>query len=275
MARLQPASVTIKALFAKSGNQCTFPGCSEVLVTEKPLYVGEVCHIEAASPGGPRYNNRMSDEDRRAFGNLMVLCHRHHVEIDNDPETYKPKSLKAMKRDHEASFADSGFTIEEGTLCKIQEEIDRYWVDVERINRLEHPVPDLSVPIDTEASAIHVIETINTELERLRSFTDVFSTADDGLEEELRRCANLLGWDFGKYEAVAYYERPFFNRNWEPHNLGVPNTFTMLAVLLTQLKIRVLEMALRESPSNKDIRRQLAESRADLEAEARSTTHVD
>ena len=95
----------------------------------------------------------------------MVLCHRHHVEIDNDPGTYKPKSLKAMKRDHEASFVDSGFTIEDGTLCKIQEEINRYWVDVERINRLEHPVPDLSVPIDTEASAIHVIETINTELE--------------------------------------------------------------------------------------------------------------
>ncbi len=275
MARLQPTQATIKALFAKSGNQCAFPGCGDVLVIDKNLPVGEVCHIEAAAPGGPRYNDKMSDKDRRAVNNLMVLCHRHHVEIDSDAETYTPASLRAMKHDHEALFADSSFTIQDDTLRRIQEEISRYWIGVERINRQEHPILDLSVPIDTEASAIDVIKAINTELERLRSFTDVFLTADDGLEEELRQCANRLGWDFGKYEAVAYYERPFFNRNWELHNLGVPNTFRTLAVLLTQLKIRVLEMALGESPSNEDIKRQLGESRADLEAEARSATHVD
>ena len=275
MARLQPTLATIKALFAKSGNQCAFPGCNHVLVTDKNLFVGELCHIEAAAPGGPRYNDKMSDKDRRVFRNLVVLCHRHHVEIDSDVETYTPKSLRAVKRDHEALFADSSFTIQEDTLRRIQEEISRYWTSVERINRLEHPVPDLSVPIDTEASAIDVVEAINTELERLRSVTDVFSTTDDGLEEELRQCANILGWDFGKYEALSYHERPFFNRNWELHNLGVPNTFVTLAVLLTQLKIRVLEMAHQQSPSNEHIKRQLAESRAELKAEARSAGLAD
>ena len=250
MARLQPTPAAVKALFAKSGNQCAFPGCSHILVTDKNLFVGE-------------------------FRNLLVLCHRHHVEIDSDVEGYAPKSLRAMKRDHEALFADSSFTIQDDTLHRIQDEIGRYWIGVERINCLEHPVPDLSVPIDAEASAMDVIEAINTELERLRSLTDVFSTADDGLEEELRQCANTLGWDFGKYEAAAYYERPFFNRNWLLHNLGVPNTLTKLGVLLTQLKIRVLEMALRESPSNKDIKRQLAESRAELKVQARSAVLVD
>lgn len=119
----------------------------------------------------------MSDQDRRAFRNLMVLCHRHHVEIDSDVEAHTPESLRAMKRDHEALFADSFFTIQDDTLRRIQEEISRYWIGVERINRLEHPVPDLSVSIDAEASVMDVIAAINTELERLRSLTDVFSVA--------------------------------------------------------------------------------------------------
>ena len=163
MPRLQPTPTAIKALFAKSGNQCAFPGCSHILVTDKNLFVGEVCHIEAVAPGGPRYNDKMSDQDRRAVRNLMVLCHQHHVEIDSDVETYTPKSLRAMKRDHEALFADSLFTIHDDILRRIQEETSRYWIGVERINRLEHPVPDLSVPIDTEASAMDVIDVINTK----------------------------------------------------------------------------------------------------------------
>ena len=275
MTRLQPTPATIKALFAKSGNQCAFPECSQVLVTDKNLFVGQLCHIEAVAPAGPRYNHRMSNADRRAFDNLMVLCHPHHVEIDSDAETFTVDSLWAMKRDHEAIFSDSPFTIADDVLLKIEESIGHFWTKVERINRLEHPIPDLSVPIHSEASALHVIERIGAELSRLQGFTDVFSETDDGLGKELRELAQNLGWDFNRYEASDYWQRPFFNRNWELHNLGVPNTFTTLAVLLTQLQVRVLEMALRESPSDEDIRRQLAESRAQLESEAKSAAYVD
>ena len=275
MARRQPSATTIKALFAKSGNQCAFPECSEVLVRGKNLYVGRVCHIEAASPRGPRYNDQMSDEDRRDISNLMVLCHPHHVEIDSDPNTFTTKSLRVMKLNHEASVADSSFTIGDDILRRIQEDTTNYWVNLERINRLEHPVPKLSVSIDAEASALHLVKRIDTELARLRQLTESFASADEGLEEELQECARKLGWEFDRYQAVAYYERPFFNRNWELHNLGVPNAFEELAILLTQLKIRLLEMALRESPRDKDIERQLAESRAELEAKARSAGYAD
>ncbi len=275
MARLQPSATTIKALFAKSGNQCAFPGCSDVLVTDTNLYVGRVCHIEAASPGGPGYNDEMSNENRRDFSNLMVLCHRHHVEIDSDVETYTAESLRTMKLRHEASVADSSFTIGDDILPRIEEEIRLYWANLERINRLEHAVPDLAIPIDAEASALHVVERIETELARLHQLTDTFVAADEGLEEELKECARRLEWDFVKYQAVAYYERPFFNRNWEVHNLGVPNSFTKLAVLLRQLKIRVLEMALRESPNDEELRSELAEFRDELEADARSTVYAD
>ena len=44
---------------------------------------------------------------------------------------------------------------------------------------------------------------------------------------------------------------------------------------MIQLKIRMLEMALREEPGNEDIKRQLAESRAELEVQARSAALAD
>jgi hypothetical protein len=48
--------VTLKKLFALSGNVCAFPGCTAPIVdTEHGIVTGEICHIKARSPEGPRY----------------------------------------------------------------------------------------------------------------------------------------------------------------------------------------------------------------------------
>jgi len=49
MKRLTPASETIKKLLLRSGNECAFPGCLEVLFNDDNKLIGECCHIEAAS----------------------------------------------------------------------------------------------------------------------------------------------------------------------------------------------------------------------------------
>jgi len=49
-----PSIPTVKALFAVSGNVCAFPECDRPLVDQSSnVVIGEVCHIEAASPAGP------------------------------------------------------------------------------------------------------------------------------------------------------------------------------------------------------------------------------
>jgi hypothetical protein len=83
MSRLAITRETLLALFAKSGNVCAFPGCTHELVTPRNLFVGQICHIEAANPGGQRFNPLSTDEDRRAFGNLLLLCYKHHRETDD------------------------------------------------------------------------------------------------------------------------------------------------------------------------------------------------
>ena len=90
-------------LYSLSGNQCAFPDCNVKLFDEDGTNISNICHIEAASPGGERYNANSTDNDRRNYENLILLCSNHHTET-NDVNKYTVEVLKKMKREHEAKF---------------------------------------------------------------------------------------------------------------------------------------------------------------------------
>ncbi len=99
---------TIKILFALSGNQCAFPGCEITLVNSKNAKDSNICHIEAASEGGERYRDSMTDLERADYPNLILLCVQHHDET-NDVEKYPVDILQRMKRDHESAYLQQNF----------------------------------------------------------------------------------------------------------------------------------------------------------------------
>lgn len=95
---------TTRQLDLLSGNQCAHPNCSRQLLAEDhQSIIGKICHIEAASKNGPRYNPNMSDDERRSYDNLILLCDEHHTIIDNRKSEHKyPVSLlKQWKQEHE------------------------------------------------------------------------------------------------------------------------------------------------------------------------------
>ena len=101
MARKPPKESTIKRLYALSGNQCAFPDCSVKLVSpEDETNISNVCHIEAAEENGERYNPSSTDEVRRSFENLILLCPNHHKETNNEGK-YTVEILREMKKAHE------------------------------------------------------------------------------------------------------------------------------------------------------------------------------
>ena len=101
-----PSVATVKRLFAVSGNRCAFPGCEERLVDEAGgSIMGEVCHIKAKSPDGPRYDAQQTDEERHGFRNLVLLCPTHHARVDRDPDKYTVEKLLEIKAQHEALYA--------------------------------------------------------------------------------------------------------------------------------------------------------------------------
>jgi hypothetical protein len=109
MSKLNPKLSIIKKLFALSGNECAFYQCSEKIVNEDSVLVGQVCHIEAQKPHGPRYNKKQTEDERRDFANLIVLCPTHHVIIDSSPEKYTVPFLQDMKTKHEKLNLKSTF----------------------------------------------------------------------------------------------------------------------------------------------------------------------
>lgn len=90
---------TLKRLFGLSGNECSFPGCSTVLVNESNAKESNICHIEGANDDGERYREDMTDVERADYNNLILLCVQHHDET-NDVVKYTVPVLQKMKKDH-------------------------------------------------------------------------------------------------------------------------------------------------------------------------------
>lgn len=101
--RLSPSKETLNLLFARSGNSCAFPGCTHLLIDEEDQFIAQVCHIEAALPGGERYNELSDNESRRKPENLLLLCYHHHIKTNN-VDRYPVEELHRMKSEHEAQF---------------------------------------------------------------------------------------------------------------------------------------------------------------------------
>lgn len=66
--------------------------------------MGQICHIYAASDDGPRGKSGLTDEERNAPENLILMCGYHHPLVDRQWETYPADLLKTWKKTHEAKF---------------------------------------------------------------------------------------------------------------------------------------------------------------------------
>ncbi len=95
-----------RLLFSRSGGRCAFPKCNKMLLDENDRLKGEICHIEAAMPGGERFNPFMTNEQRRSYENLILLCFDHHEETNNE-EVYTVGVLKEMKKAYEKNVSTS------------------------------------------------------------------------------------------------------------------------------------------------------------------------
>ncbi|MDD3607202.1 MAG: HNH endonuclease [Candidatus Moranbacteria bacterium] len=95
---------TKKILFAESGNRCAFPECRQVLVLNgegnEHSIVGEMAHIKGEKPTAARYDESMTQIERDAPENLVVLCNIHHKVIDDQEKNYPVEMLLEIKNNH-------------------------------------------------------------------------------------------------------------------------------------------------------------------------------
>jgi len=101
--RLPVLAKTLRQLHMLSGNECAFPDCQNKMLADDGALIGQVCHIEAAEEGGQRFNENQSNEDRRAFSNLLLMCYQHHI-VTNNVDQYDVAAMRAIKSNHERRF---------------------------------------------------------------------------------------------------------------------------------------------------------------------------
>lgn len=98
---------TLMALAHHSGGLCYWPGCTEPVLREvegQIRFIVEIAHICAAYRNGARYDELMTDDQRRDFKNLMLLCDPHHDLADNKKKEniYTVEVLARWKAQREA-----------------------------------------------------------------------------------------------------------------------------------------------------------------------------
>ena len=95
---------TKRIIWAKAAGKCSM--CKKNLVmgdkSEGSTHlIGEVAHIVAENPNGPRGESPLSLEQRNAENNLLLLCPDCHTLIDLNPDAYPVERLLAIKAKHE------------------------------------------------------------------------------------------------------------------------------------------------------------------------------
>lgn len=242
MARLTPKTDVLRALFARSGNQCAFPGCTHILIDEDNQFIAQVCHIEAALTGGERYNPNMSDEQRRSYENLVIFCYPHHIKTD-DVNKYPVERLSQIKRDHEQQFLKSDFKIDETELYKISCEIEQYWLDIERLNKVDHVFIDsgLAMKIEGNDDFFEISKNANEFVSDIENILELLHKSDESLISDFESLLCLKDVNVEMFNDIPYFKNPLYNKNWELHNIGLPNLLKQLRISLVHLKVKYLE----------------------------------
>lgn len=104
------SSGTRAALFHLARGTCFFPDCDVTVISQVGDHhiVGvEIAHIHGANEGSARYVESMTDEERAAFENLILLCTAHHKLVDRlAPGEYPAEVLRGWKEMSEPQGAE-------------------------------------------------------------------------------------------------------------------------------------------------------------------------
>ncbi|WP_345951324.1 tetratricopeptide repeat protein [Mucilaginibacter sp. PAMB04274] len=208
--RFAPLKETLTRLFALSGNCCAYPGCSHPLIDEEMNFIAQVCHIEAAMEGGERFNTQQTNEKRRGFDNLMLMCYAHHVRTNN-VDKYPVEKLKEIKANHESKFRATGqqFAVEEQLINRV------YQDQLESIKNDTTVIRQQTTQLVTE-QATHT--GISLEILALMKKIDSNSpaTAPADLDEEI---TNIMKYRDGHQHRLAIKQySDFRGKHWQQLN---------------------------------------------------------
>jgi hypothetical protein len=145
----------IKMLWGLAAGRCSKPGCEQECVkflsSEDPTVIGEMAHVIAKKPAGPRGVPEGGDD---TYDNLVLLCPTHHTEVDKAPEgTFPADLLHQWKADHEDAVRKSLAVPSYATLPALCEAILRLLIENHAIWKQFGP--------DSEAASLNPLSNLS------------------------------------------------------------------------------------------------------------------
>ncbi|EPI6151985.1 hypothetical protein ACS8S8_004130, partial [Vibrio vulnificus] len=263
LARLAPKLDTVRALFARSGNQCAFPGCTHQMINSKQQFVGQICHIEAAMPQGERFNAEQSDEERRSYDNLLLLCYQHHIETD-DVDEFTVEKLKIIKQRHESQFLKSDFKIDESALFRLTFEMEQYWEKIERLNTVEHSMQELAFRVSTKNHYSQLFDAARDSINRLEELLNRLEVSNGKLEQDFYDFIAVYDVEASVFKEAPYYLNPFQLRSWEDFALSKPNDLMQMRIDLLSIEVSYLEQYLKVNSTDLTAKEQFESAKVQL-----------
>jgi len=215
--RLAPSNNTLRQLYVLSGNCCAFSGCSNLLVDTYGNFIGQTCHIKAASEGGERFDSGMTNEERRGFDNLILMCYEHH-QLTNNIVSYPVEAMLKIKKEHEDKTRNS-------FLSPIFHSIDELAGSIKRLLVQNHQVWKNYGPESDEAIAnpisnlveIWNLRKLNTIVPNNTKITNMIKTNSDIINiDDLEVCYMFIehaeGFEkscYGRVEGVLRFPIDF------------------------------------------------------------------
>lgn len=133
-----PTISTQKHVLSASGNQCAFPGCSRLIFDlEHETLIGTIAHIRARCENGPRFDKSQTEEENRAFSNLVAMCAEHSKIIDGPKfSEFSVATLYTWKKEHEqrvAEISDRSWICHPSSITRFDKNGEHlhfsYWID--------------------------------------------------------------------------------------------------------------------------------------------------
>lgn len=242
--RKRPGDKILRPLLARSGNECAFPACTHPLFNEFDELVGELAHIAAYSLGGPRYDPKQTEEERNGYGNLVFLCHRHHVETHHSGR-WPVEQLQKIKAEHEARFKEHPFRVTDNQINQIQMDMDRYWLETKTLHESGHAAAEFKMEID---------------------FSSSYSNLVDEVSESVRNLCECVSGCIPKEKHMDYFDLFY---------LAIPNHANRITLLLQQMELMYLQEYLKYNGGTGPLRERFERLKMEFKLNAQSMGHVD
>ena len=276
MARLPVKIKTLKHLFALTGNQCAFPGCKHALFDDN-VFVAQVCHIHAANPNWPRFKESRSDEENRHFSNLVVLCYKHHIIVDNPEAPYSVKELEKIKLDHELKYKNSPVLLNPAKVENIQRQIETFWADILDVVDRVNEVHDLARPINPKLEMWDLFDLIENNIDQLHHLHEFTENIMGKLDSTVLPFLQKHDFKPNAECPIEMFELGYgFSRiNWDMRVIGAGNFRNEAIHSLRQLKLRLAESLAKSNPDDPTFYELVIRYREELEKSVENEIYYD